>query len=141
MVIGLTLLFIWGHSLIPADLSSQESGSFVSLINEYLGSAGIGFSVTDHVVRKTAHFLEYAVLGAEIAVLHGRDKKTGSVFPGILFFWIGAPVIDEGIQYFTPGRACMLQDIFLDMCGFCAGYIFFRIMLRVCGNRENAGGS
>ena len=126
VLMGLTLLFIWGHSMIPAVFSSMESSRFVDLINGLIYSAGGGFSVTDHMVRKTAHFLEYAILGAETAL---RNKWKSAVFSGnhvkcsgTVFFWIGVPVIDELIQYFTPGRACMIQDVFLDICGFAAGY-------------------
>ena len=126
VLMGFTLLFIWGHSMIPAVFSSMESSRFVDLINGLIYSAGGGFSVTDHMVRKTAHFLEYAILGAETAL---RNKWKSAVFSGnhvkcsgTVFFWIGVPVIDELIQYFTPGRACMIQDVFLDICGFAAGY-------------------
>ena len=125
VLMGLTLLFIWGHSMIPAVFSSMESSRFVDLINGLIYSTGGSFSVTDHMVRKTAHFLEYAILGAETAL---RNKWKSAVFAGspakysgTLFFWIGVPVIDELIQYFTPGRACMIQDVFLDICGFAAG--------------------
>ena len=59
VLMGLTLLFIWGHSMIPAVYSSMESSRFVNLINGLIYSAGGSFSVTDHMVRKTAHFLEY----------------------------------------------------------------------------------
>ena len=144
ILVILTLAFIWGHSLIPADLSTEESTHFVVMINKILSSWGSSISVTDHIVRKTAHFLEYALLGSEIAML--KTVKTGGrysenalpektvfripalTFPGNKLYgipvliWIGVPVIDEVIQYFTPGRACMWQDVLLDMCGFCVGY-------------------
>ena len=133
VLMGLTLLFIWGHSMIPAVYSSMESSRFVNLINGLIYSAGGSFSVTDHMVRKTAHFLEYAILGAETAL---RNKWKSAVFAGstakysgTVFFWTGVPVIDELIQYFTPGRACMIQDVFLDMCGFAAGYGFLYIFI------------
>ena len=138
VLMGFTLLFIWGHSMIPAVFSSMESSRFVDLINGLIYSTGGSFSVTDHMVRKTAHFLEYAILGAETAL---RYKWKSAVFAGspakysgTLFFWIGVPVIDELIQYFTPGRACMIQDVFLDMCGFAAGYGFLYIFIFFADN-------
>ena len=138
VLMGLTLLFIWGHSMIPAVYSSMESSRFVNLINGLIYSAGGSFSVTDHMVRKTAHFLEYAILGAETAL---RNKWKSAVFAGspakysgTVFFWTGVPVIDELIQYFTPGRACMIQDVFLDMCGFAAGYGFLYIFIFFADN-------
>lgn len=141
LLVVLTLIFIWGHSMVPADLSTEESSRFVVLINGVLSSRGSSFSVTDHMVRKTAHFLEYALLGTEISllkILKMNMRNSGRTLPGCQFYgipvfiWIGVPVIDEAIQYFTPGRACMWQDVLLDMCGFGVGYflvllIFFSL--------------
>ncbi len=162
ILIALTLTFIWGHSMIPADLSTEESSYFVNLINgllsPFLSSMGIVFSVTDHMVRKTAHFMEYALLGGEICLLsickggiyqsggnppktvstdtvltknvqaHGPGDGKAQIVPwsAAYVFWVGVPVIDEFIQYFTPGRACMRQDVLLDMTGFAAGFLFLR---------------
>lgn len=133
VLMGLTLLFIWGQSMVPAGLSSRESSRFVDMVNGLISAAGSSFSVTDHMVRKTAHFLEYAVLGAETAL---RNKWKFVVSPGrsgknpeTVFFWICVPVIDELIQYFTPGRACMIRDVLLDICGFAAGFGSIRLFV------------
>ena len=140
VLMGLTLLFIWGHSMVPAKLSSEESSRFVVFFNGLISDVGGSFFVTDHMVRKTAHFIEYAVLGAETAL---RTKWKNAISPGrsgkcpdALFFWVGVPVTDELIQYFTPGRACMIQDVILDMSGFAAGYGSMQIISSLAGKNN-----
>ena len=52
------LLVIWGHSCMPATQSGAESGALLTVVQQLLPW------MTDHVLRKCAHFAEYAVLGA-----------------------------------------------------------------------------
>lgn len=52
------LLVIWGHSCLPAAQSGAESGALLVVVQDLLPW------MTDHVLRKCAHFVEYAVLGA-----------------------------------------------------------------------------
>lgn len=139
VLMGLTLVFIWGHSMIPAVLSSMESSRFVDMINGLISAAGSSFYVTDHMVRKTAHFLEYAILGAETALRNKWKYTVSADGPEkqfeVVLFWIGVPVIDELIQHFTPGRACMIRDVILDMAGFSAGYGLVWI-ISLCADRN-----
>ena len=57
------IAFIWIHSMIPAEASSEESqfvGRLIRPILEIFIGQG---AVTDFIVRKLAHFSEYAILG------------------------------------------------------------------------------
>ena len=54
------MLLIFIHSAMPADLSSEESGFFVSLITRVIPADP---ELTTFFIRKTAHFLEYLFLG------------------------------------------------------------------------------
>lgn len=86
----------------------------------------------DHIVRKTAHFMEYAVLAAAIA-LHFTLWKEGRGWR------LGMPVLitalyaatDEFHQTFVPGRSGQFSDVVLDSCGAVAGVIFFAIFLYI----------
>ena len=55
---ALWLLFVWGHSLLPASVSKEESGHWLALLQNWMPW------LTDYLIRKAAHFTEYAVLGA-----------------------------------------------------------------------------
>ena len=60
----LWVLLIFGHSLTPAELSSKESGWVMDVVLKMLNAVGNdGRWLTGYLVRKSAHFLEYAVFG------------------------------------------------------------------------------
>ena len=63
VLLALLLAFIWLHSMMPAEDSAEESqrvGQFLTPFLELLVGEG---NVTDHLVRKLAHFCEYGALG------------------------------------------------------------------------------
>lgn len=70
------------------------------------------------VVRKTAHFLEYAVLamlGKEMTdAWLGDSRASWIAFAAI---WILVPCADETIQLLVPGRTGQLRDVLIDMAG------------------------
>ena len=115
---ALWLLFIWGHSLLPAEISKQESGSLLALLQSWLPW------LTDHLIRKAAHFAEYAVLGA---LLFGA----AGVRHGLWFapcFGLLSALADETIQLFAAGRSGQVSDVWLDLAGFLAGWIVIALI-------------
>ena len=60
---ALMLLFCWVHSCFPASVSSQESDGFYRVFYWFFGLFGAGQIVTQHIVRKLAHFSEFAAVG------------------------------------------------------------------------------
>ena len=54
---------IWGHSLQPASVSSAESTAALGWITELLRRFSLSPDITEHLLRKSAHFAEYLVLG------------------------------------------------------------------------------
>ena len=77
------------------------------------------------IVRKTAHFTEYATLGFLLAsVFVSFGLKTKLNIP--ISFIIGSlyAVSDEIHQYFVPGRSCQISDMILDSAGVIAGIMF-----------------
>ena len=80
--------------------------------------------ITDYgaFVRKLAHFLEYAALGAEYAALSftlKKDTNTSFVWMA-LFFPLITAVADEFVQGFF-GRSSLVSDVLLDFAGACCG--------------------
>ncbi len=106
---ALWILVIWGHSLMPADLSKQESRGLLSLLIGYFPW------LTDHLIRKAAHFTEYAILGALLfgATQGGRRSTSFPLLAGIL-----TAMADESIQIFSEGRSGQVSDVWLDFAGF-----------------------
>lgn len=55
--LALYVLFVYGHSLVPAELSSRESGAVLQMIAKIWDGLHLpGQMPTEHMVRKTAHF-------------------------------------------------------------------------------------
>lgn len=122
ILIIITLAFIWGNSMIPGKLSSEMSEWFRETLRKLLPFLEGGDAQSEgHILRKTMHFLEYTILGIEMTCLKNNSRRldNGKVF----LFGILAAMTDETIQLFTPGRAGMLQDVWLDSAGFVTGVL------------------
>ena len=118
----LWLCVIWGHSMMPAEDSGSESNFLAEWLMQFLPW------MDDYVIRKVAHFAEYAVLGGLLFGVfpqRGRTAVMNSVFAGFL-----AAFFDETIQLFSPGRSGQISDVWLDLAGFCLVQIILRLTLR-----------
>ena len=134
IIICATIAFIWIHSIMPTDMSSNESGLVMKIIQPVLELFVGKGNVTEHLVRKMAHFIEYFVLGSELTFFFNRKKLPQ--FPkavATIIFPLGISLtvasIDEFIQIFS-NRGPMVQDVLLDFCGALTAYIIVRIILR-----------
>ncbi len=113
------LVFIWGNSLLPGEIS----GAFSDWVKSILAQLFPG-SVRPHsgggLLRKIAHFTEFAALGMCLAWLHGMLQK-GRLQP---FLWgVLVASADETIQRFVPGRGPSLRDVCIDASGVLTGMI------------------
>ena len=113
------LVFIWGNSLLPAEVSGAVSGWVRELLAAFLpGADDMGLGTGDGILRKIAHFAEFGCLGACLAWRVGMLKKP---------FWLalagsfGTACVDELIQCFVPGRGPGIPDVLLDTAGAAAG--------------------
>lgn len=143
------MLLIFWFSSKSADVSTEESltvGKLICsiIVNGYDSMTEVSqlqyAEMLDHFVRKSAHFLEYGVLGAlnfgmcsvYLPVLKRFQKsaavskvimKKGSV---VYLAWIwGAiyAVTDEIHQLFVPGRYGTVLDVILDAAGVLTGIL------------------
>lgn len=121
LLIVAVLFFIWGNSLESIPESQAKSLGMLKLLTPLLEPiVGVG-NVTDHLVRKLAHFIEFGVLGALLtlyAAMHGRIRLQAVM--NCIFFGLATAVIDESIQL-TSARGAQVQDILLDFFGALAG--------------------
>ena len=127
------LCVIWGHSLMPADVSSNESSRFLFLVRPFFEAFGSSDEhLMTHVIRKTAHFLENIVLMLIATrfgcVWWGKSRKA---LVAMALIWVCVPVIDEVIQMLSPGRSPQVSDVFLDMCGGAVGVIIALLVMRL----------
>ena len=74
------------------------------------------------LVRKAAHFTEYAVLGFFMGLLWvRRDGRSRFLLPEALC--LTAACVDESIQLFVSGRAGQLRDVCIDLSGATLGVL------------------
>ena len=123
VAMAVMVLFIWGNSLVPGTESGGLSLTVVSTIRDALDALGIPSAwVTNFLVRKAAHFTEYAVLG--ILAARTFNLRRGAPAARILFacaVLVLVPSIDETIQLFVAGRSGQVTDVLLDCCGAATG--------------------
>ena len=110
---ALWLLFVWGHSLLPGSVSHEESGHWLALLQTWMPW------LTSFLIRKAAHFTEYAVLGA--LLFGAAGVRHGLWFPPC--FGVLAATLDETVQLFADGRSGQVSDVWLDLAGFLTGWI------------------
>lgn len=132
-------------------MSSQDSRESTNVsfgIIEHLGSAAnyfFGFApnfqsmkFAEKILRKSAHFILYTLLGGFLTCVLCRFKKPS------WRIWISAVIItacyaaaDEFHQIFVPGRSGELRDILIDTSGGILGSgIIFLILLKMRNKRE-----
>ena len=137
-----TLAFIWGNSLLSRDMSSNESGFVMRLVTPFLEIFVGKGNVTEHLVRKLAHFSEYTVLGVELGFLFGvlRRKINTNIWrswPMIFMHGMAIAFIDETIQIFT-GRGPAISDVWIDSLGATLGSgIVLLVLFLVSGRKKN----
>ena len=136
ILIILTICLIWGHSAMSRVDSAEESGFILQLVTPFLEIFLGKGNVTDHIVRKLAHFTEYFVLGVELSALaFPREVFQESplwknlIRKGINVAGIGLfiALIDETIQIFSQ-RGPQVADIWLDGSGVLAALIIYQIL-------------
>jgi VanZ family protein len=133
---------IFCFSAQPAAASQQTSGGIVSwllrlLVPDFAGLDPARQAEIEHivakVVRKSAHFAEYALLGATLLghMLAWRARR-GLGRPRTLAFGVGAlyAASDELHQLFVPGRSGELLDVLLDSAGVAVGVALLWLLLR-----------
>lgn len=85
------------------------------------------------VIRKTAHFSEYALLGFSL-MLHIRQlrKRITVSGPGLWAWLVGTAyaVTDELHQGLVAGRHPAAVDVLIDSCGVVAGVLLLAWILR-----------
>ncbi len=115
-------MLIWFNSLMPADVSSEQSGFIVGIINSLFDWMNISIdqSLLSAIIRKLAHFIEFSVLGYLYFNISFKQSNKKNLIIAILLGIVVA-IIDECIQLFVDGRAFMLTDIGIDSSGVITG--------------------
>lgn len=105
-----------------ASFSASNTSSFIGPLIEWLFPRASAETVlfVHFVVRKLAHFLEYAILGLLAArAFSGSPKQTvrSRWFVISVGLIVAYALLDEYHQSFVPSRTASIFDSFIDMAG------------------------
>ena len=115
--------FIFNNSITPAIESSKQSGRVLGMVLAMFRLVGLDSAiVTEHIIRKMAHFAEYFLMGVLLWNCLRFYMLTGKLWL-VLQLWLITviPLTDETIQLFSEGRAGMISDVWLDVSGAALG--------------------
>ena len=114
------LAFIWGNSLLPGEVSGAFSDWVRGILEAIFPGDGDDSPMGGGLLRKLAHFTEFACLGSLLGWLFGMLKK-GKALTFLL--GVAAAGVDETIQRFVPDRGPSLKDVCIDSCGVLTGMV------------------
>ena len=126
------ILFIFHNSLETSSISSARSHEVMQKINAILAHLNIG-PLSEHVVRKLAHFSEFTLEGfllmlcLRVYTRHFVRHMSWPILGGLL-----TALTDETIQLFSPGRSSQVLDVWLDFVGVLAGLLVGLFLLALC---------
>ena len=120
VLLVLILAFIWGNSLMPAEVSLGFSQWVKELLLRFLSGEATETEESSGLLRKLAHFAEFTALGIILAWRGGMLGKN----PGKTFLaGVTVAAVDETIQRFVPGRNASVLDVLLDSGGVLTGML------------------
>lgn len=130
-----TVVFIFRNSLEIAEVSSARSQQIMETLNRGLGLLGLG-PLSEHIVRKLAHFSEFALLGFWFMLcLRVYTRRFVRHVGWPLFFGLFVANVDELIQLYVPGRSSSVRDVMIDFLGVLAGLfaaLLLLLLVRMC---------
>ena len=120
LLLGVTC-FIWGMSLPSIPESRAESSKVIEFLKPLLEPIVGEGNVTEKIVRKTAHFIEFFAFGTIVTAFAAMLKRIRLLHVVLCHFVsMAVAVIDETIQHYT-GRGSQITDVWLDFFGAAAG--------------------
>ena len=144
------ICFIWGNSLVPGGKSGAMSLNFVEGMQFFLASIHLPYGwVTNLLVRKCAHFSEYAILGFLSCKTFNTDfsflkdisnisEVAVSAYVKQALFLISIPCVDEIIQLFVPYRCGAITDVLIDIFGIVCSLFIASLYMRYKYNQNVA---
>ena len=132
---------IFSFSLQPGEVSGDISGSFLTKVLEWFAPGVFEeletmpqeqLDIWHMILRKCAHFTEFAVLGVLSSLTLTQTKVLHRVLIAMLFCLVVAS-LDETLQLFVDGRAGRIVDVMIDGAGALSGIglvvVLYKIVL------------
>ena len=125
------MIFIFALSHQGAGESASLSGSILEIIInglENLGIKGLHQETMSFILRKSAHFTIYLILGVFLFLANGKKGGWGIL---VTVFICGCYAItDEWHQTFIGGRSGEMRDVLIDTLGGTCGALLTSFLRR-----------
>lgn len=125
------IVFIFRNSLQEGYFSSERSQAVMRALNHLLDKVNLG-PLSEHTVRKLAHFAEFTMEGfllmlcLRVYTSHFVRHVSWPLLGGMT-----TALMDETIQKFIPGRTSQVTDVWIDMGGVVFGLFVALILLLI----------
>lgn len=149
-VLWMTVIFMF--SAQTGEVSDKQSGFLTDLVCKLIPFelSDSGINTLTFIIRKAAHFTEYAVLGAlYFETVHSfraykkkeRNYRNGrrAAWKTVLFttaLCMLYAMSDEFHQSFTAGRSPAVRDVIIDTCGGFAGSMLVLLMVNIAAKKN-----
>ncbi len=126
IILILCVAFIFSNSLKNGAQSTDMSGTAKEILVKALSFFNIDIDISEQSIRTLGHFAEFFALSMILTLtaifIFPVDFK--NLFTKRLIIYFSPVVIsfliacvDEFIQLFSPGRACDIMDVLVDVIG------------------------
>lgn len=138
-IVLLVLIIIWAVFVFgfSSQTGEESSGLSTKIANLFFDSEEM-IKIAEPIIRKLAHFSEYALGGTLIYLLidtyEFTNKKKFLISLGI-GIWYAA--IDELHQTFVPNRSGNIIDVCIDTLGIIVGILFIKLVLMLINKIKN----
>ena len=130
------IVFIFSNSMKIGEVSQGSSGRVLALLQgvlRRLGHPALAQRLTDHIVRKLAHFCEYMLEGFLLTLcLRVYTRRFVRHISWPILGGLLTALTDETIQMFSDGRSSQITDVWLDFSGVLTGILVGMFCLALC---------
>lgn len=130
-IVLLVLIIIWAVFVFNfSNQTGEESSGLSRKVAELFFHTEEALAIAEPIIRKLAHFAEYALGGFLMYLLvdtYPFSKKKKFIITLLLGIWYAA--IDEIHQLFVPARSGTIRDVCIDTLGFTSGILFTKFVL------------
>ncbi|SFD47581.1 VanZ family protein [Clostridium uliginosum] len=117
LLIGwMTVIFIMSNQ--PAVVSDKQSTTTIMLLSKMgIHMSSIFGELSNFIIRKISHFLEYMILGILTLNVLGLYYNKSKIKFIVLLVVFAYACSDEFHQLFIPGREGAIRDVIIDTLG------------------------
>ena len=130
-----TVCFIFSNSMrtgVDSSDMSQAVQDFLQALLRRLGQPAAAARLTEHMVRKAAHFCEYTLEGFLLLLGTRLFTRKLRYFSWPALLGLLTALTDETIQRFYAGRGSSVTDVWIDfagvLCGMAAAFVLAQLL-------------